>query len=112
MNGEYLEFPWSMEDTVENMKEIRDILRDKVMKTNLHGLGEKDDKEVCFDFDRAIEALKKQIPKKVIQTQGDCCWVAKDGTEDHYIIYSCPSCGSTELIHGYPCKCNQALDWN
>ena len=60
----------------------------------------------------AIEALEKQIPKKVIKTNGECFGITTDREKLYEIIYSCPSCGSVELIYGYPCKCNQALDWN
>lgn len=58
---EYLEIPWSMEDTIENMKLLKDIIQKMVIKENLHGKGEQDAKEVAFDFDRAIKALEKQI---------------------------------------------------
>lgn len=60
----------------------------------------------------AIKALGKQIPKRVIKTNGECFGITTDGEKLYEIIYSCPSCGSVELIYGYPCKCNQALDWN
>lgn len=55
---EYLKLPWSIEDTIENLKEIKEHLQAVVIAKNLHGRGEKDAEEVAFDFDRAIEALQ------------------------------------------------------
>ena len=66
MTNEYAKLPWSMENTIENLKEIKECFKRAVKRTNLHGKGEEDAKEVDFDFDRAIEALEKQIPKKII----------------------------------------------
>ena len=56
--SKYLEMPWSIEDTIENLKEIKEAMKEKVLSLNLHGKGEKDAEEIAFDFDRAIEALE------------------------------------------------------
>lgn len=51
----------------------------------------------------AVEALKKQIPKKVIQ-------VLKN---DYHIVY-CPHCGFRFIQYGlsFCGECGQALDWS
>ena len=53
-----LEMPWSMKDTIENLREVKSIIQTKLILQNLHGRGEKDAEEVAFDFDRAIKALE------------------------------------------------------
>lgn len=55
----YLEMPWSMEDTIENLKQIKEIMIAKVRSVHLDGKAESDEKEVAFDFDRAIKALEE-----------------------------------------------------
>ena len=79
---EYLEIPWSMEDTIENLCVLKKSFQEKVIDINLDGKGEQDEKEVAFDFDRAIEALEKQIPKK-----------PKEQGTDEKTHYKCPECG-------------------
>lgn len=98
---EYAKIPWSMEDTIENIKNIKEIMQQKVILTNLHGRGEKDAEEVAFDFDRAIKALEKQIPKKVNKE-----------TKDSYdnVIPRCPSCLKM-FVEDYCSKCGQKIDW-
>lgn len=61
---EYLEFPWGIADTIENLKELKRILQRQVEKADCDGRGAQDDLEVGFDFDRAIEALEKQLPEQ------------------------------------------------
>ena len=97
---EYLEIPWSYEDTVENMKEIKENLQKQVLEINLHNRGEQDAKEVAFDFDRAIKALEKQTPKKAIYEKtpfGD--------------FASCPVCKADICNQDFCGDCGQALDW-
>lgn len=60
---ENLKMPWSIADTIENLKEIKELMQERVILTNLDGRGKSDAEEVAFDFDRAIEALEKQIVK-------------------------------------------------
>ncbi len=57
---EYAELPWSVEDTIENLKSVKNSMKERVILLNLHGRGEKDAEEVEFDFGRAIDALERQ----------------------------------------------------
>lgn len=57
---EYAELPWSVEDTIENLKSVKNSMKERVVLLNLHGRGEKDAEEVEFDFGRAIDALERQ----------------------------------------------------
>ena len=54
-----LDFPWSTEDTIENLKELKEILQEQLRRKNYEGQGERDVKEIALDFDRAIQALKE-----------------------------------------------------
>lgn len=93
--NEYLEMPWRIEDTIENLKTIKEYFIAAVLKTNLYGKGKQDAKEVEFDFNRAIQALERQIPKKVYHFIDDdtfetsCC--GTDVTNEDYKY--CPECG-------------------
>lgn len=64
----YLKFPWSIEDTIENLEDLKEIMKQKLIITNYHGRGEKDAEEVAFDFDRAINALKENWEYKQLGT--------------------------------------------
>ena len=61
----------------------------------MDGKGKQDAKEVEFDFNRAIQALERQIPKKVYHFTDDdtfetsCC--GTDVTNEDYKY--CPECG-------------------
>lgn len=55
----YLKMPWSVEDTIENLEELKEIMKQKLIDTNYQGRGEKDAEEVSFDFNRAINTLKE-----------------------------------------------------
>ena len=57
----HLELPWSMKDTIENMKDLKQMLSERIKKANYDGKGETDAEEIKFDFERAILALEKQI---------------------------------------------------
>lgn len=59
-NQEALQIPWSVEQTIENLKIIKIHYQEVVKKANRDGMGEKDAMEVAFDFDRAITALEQQ----------------------------------------------------
>lgn len=107
---EYLEFPWGIADTIENLKELKRILQRQVEKADCDGRGVQDDLEVCFDFDRAIEALEKQLPKKVEYEGG----FSNNGLA-RYRMAKCPTCdrwysSRDEII--YCSKCGQKLDWS
>ena len=58
---QYLEMPWSTDDTIEHLKEIKDHLQKTAIRADIDGKGKNDAEEIAFDFDRAIEALEKQI---------------------------------------------------
>lgn len=64
--NDYLELPWSMEDTIENMKNLRDALMYQLKRTNHEGKGYSDAKEIKFDFERAISALQQQLTNRWI----------------------------------------------
>ena len=70
--SKYLELPWSVEDTIENLKELKDGLQEKCIIQNLHGRGEKDAEEIAFDFDRAINALEEIQKYRAIGTPEEC----------------------------------------
>ena len=99
---DYLEFPWGIEDTIENLRELKSVLQRQVRETNCDGKGAQDAFEVGFDFDRAIEALEKQLPKKPIEHP------AKFAP-----MYECPSCGNIDVYGQTKCdECGQSLDWS
>lgn len=106
MKKEYLKMPWSMEDTIENLREIKVMMQQVLVRANKDGKGEEDKKEVDFDFDRAINALEKQIPKKV-----------KAEKYMYGKTYHCPNCNifvgyNDDLSLPKYCQCcGQALDW-
>lgn len=64
----YLKMPWSIEDTIENLEELKEMMQRKLIMTNYHGRGEKDAEEIAFDFDRAIQALKENQEYKKLGT--------------------------------------------
>jgi len=132
-NEKYLEMPWSIEDTIENLKIIKEHFIATVLKANLDGKGKQDAKEVEFDFNRAIQALEKvqqfeaigtveefkvlkekSVAKKpLLRLCGGCqsCCVDCDRYEDR-----CPTCnGGLYIESGKPHKhcpdCGQKLDW-
>lgn len=57
--SKYAELPWSMEDTIKNIKNLKDYMKGTVILKNLDGRGEKDAEEIEFDFGRAIKALEE-----------------------------------------------------
>lgn len=88
---DYLEFPWGIEDTIENLRELKSVLQRQVRETNCDGKGAQDAFEVGFDFDRAIEALEKQLPKKpIIKTEKE---VPRTHNLGRLLRFHCPSCG-------------------
>lgn len=99
--NQYLKMPWSIEDTIENLRELKEVLQNKVRVQNLHGRGELDSEEVAFDFDRAIEALEKQIPKKPIgKVDKACtCGLVIQVKNKRNCLHFCHNCG-------------QRIDWS
>lgn len=108
---EYLEMPWNIEDTIENLKEIKESMQRKVLSINLHGKGEKDAKEIAFDFDRAIEALEKQIAKTP-DFEGDGYW----NGELVYDTWTCPNCSKSYEVdyddYDFCPNCGQKIKWD
>lgn len=119
-----LKMPWSMDDTIENLKELKEILKTHVRKVNYEGSAESDAEEIEFDFGRAIKAMEKQVPKKLIPNQyreWDC---PNCNSSINVILYQgayCPNCGQhwekypeklTDKNDGLPyCSgCGQTLD--
>lgn len=108
---DYLEFPWGIEDTIENLRELKSVLQRQVRETNRDGKGAQDAFEVGFDFDRAIEALEKQLPKKGIKEK------ITEGVNKGLHNFYCPVCYekgdlSNKCNVGEYCSdCGQRLDW-
>jgi hypothetical protein len=108
---DYLEFPWGIEDTIENLRELKSVLQRQVRETNCDGKGAQDAFEVGFDFDRAIEALEKQLPKKGIKEK------ITEGINKGLHNFYCPVCYekgdlSDKCNVGEYCSdCGQRLDW-
>lgn len=127
----YLKMPWSIEDTIENLEELKEMMQQRLIMTNYHGRGEKDAEEISFDFNRAIQALKENQEYKKLGTleevreavekqrtkkptyDGD--GYAPDGTFvwDEWI---CPKCGNIYEVdyddYDYCPKCGQHIDWS
>lgn len=99
--SKYLELPWSLKDTIENLKELKEVLQEKLIIINEDGKGEKDAEEIAFDFDRAIKALEEVQKYRAIGTVEDCM-VAVGKQMDKKPIRSdkctCPSCGTHNEI--------------
>ena len=97
---EYLEFPRGIEDTIENLRELKSILQKRVREEDCDGKGTQDAFELGFDFDRAIEALEKQLPKKPVLKRK-----AYGG------IMVCPICEVSD--YGKYCRhCGQKIKWS
>lgn len=121
--SKYLELPWSVEDTIENLKELKDGLQEKCIIQNLHGRGEKDAEEIAFDFDRAINALEEIQQYRAIGTPDECRaavekQIAKKpiqitSTKMDGKIGKCPCCGSVIGEDMIWCDdCGQKIDWS
>ena len=99
--SKYLELPWSVEDTIENLKELKDGLQEKCIIQNLHGRGEKDAEEIAFDFDRAINALEEIQKYRAIGTPDECRAAVEKQRAKKPIRNdkcTCPSCGTHNEI--------------
>ena len=60
-------------------------------------------KELCTAVDKAIEALKKQIPKKPIPIITD---------DNEFVCVICPTCQEIKVDCNYCANCGQAIDWS
>ena len=94
--SENLEIPWSVEDTIENLRVIKVVIQRQLIKLNRDGKGKQDAVEADFDFNRAIKALNKQIPKEVIKSE-TCSQI-------------CPECGYAAHLR-FCANCGQALKY-
>lgn len=104
---EYLEFPWGIEDTIENLRELKSILQKQVREEDCDGKGTQDAFELGFDFDRAIEALEKQLPKKPNEVKD--VYTSKIG---EFRVGKCPNCVNKVSDRFDLClECRQKLDW-
>ena len=131
----YLKMPWSVEDTIENLEELKEMMQQKLIMTNYHGRGEKDAEEIAFDFDRAIQALKenqeykqlgtlKEVRKAVEKQNAEkpkAYRLESHGVYDG-LLYCCPNCGCSIIkqdnrgflsgpIAKHCLNCGQKLDW-
>ena len=105
--NEYLEMPWSIEDTIENLNEIKENFKVILINKNLDGKASDDVKELEFDFDRAINALEKQMPKKPKMRHLK--------PYDSYNDGWCPNCEAyvnEDSEYKYCPNCGQKLDWS
>lgn len=109
---EYLEFPWGIEDTIENLRELKSILQQQVRGSNCDGKGAQDAFEVGFDFDRAIEALEKQLPKKVEVEEWSPAICPTCGTELSEFLGDGRYIQPTYLKRCPNPDCGQRLDWS
>lgn len=62
------ELPWGVEDTIQNLKTIKEALMEKAEKTNLDGKAKSDTEEIAFDFNRAIAALEENQKYRALGT--------------------------------------------
>ena len=113
-----------MDDTIENLKELKEILKTHVRKVNYEGCAESDVEEVEFDLSRAIKAMEKQVPKKLIPNRYREWNCPNCNSSINAILYQgayCPNCGQhwekypeklTDKNDGLPyCSdCGQAID--
>lgn len=121
----YLKMPWSIEDTIENLEELKEMMQQKLIMTNYHGRGEKDAEEIAFDFDRAIQALKENQEYKQLGTLEEVREAVEKQKEKkpknvetegyrYTDTYRCPTCGgnfSGTGIADYCYHCGQRLNW-
>lgn len=120
----YLKMPWSIEDTIKNLEELKEIMKQKLIMENYHGRGEKDSVEIAFDFDRAIQALKENQEYKKLGTLEEVREAVERMQEkkvtdirgnDKLKFCTCPYCGRriTNVEGGNYCQnCGQKLDWS
>lgn len=128
---DYLQMPWSIKQTIADLNVIRYIMIKRLRTVNLDGKAEQDVKELNFDFDKAVNALKEIQQYRQIGTLEECREarekqktkevfthtnntdvkignvVFRKGTKTHKCL-----CGRL-VMRGYKfCpECGQALDW-
>ena len=105
MSKEYLGLPWSVEQTIKNMKELKQYLIEKAKAENFEGKGEEDAKEIEFDFTRVKNVLMKQNPKNAeIEMVGTH---SKRGGD--IPVFCCPTCRKMVLTTRHCSNCGQRL---
>lgn len=111
--NEYLKMPWSIEDTIENLNEIKENFKVILITKNLDGKASDDVKELEFDFDRAIKALEKQIPKKpyCVEDKMWCCPVCDNNLLHKRIKYPTRLMPKSQGF-SHCTSCGQAIDWS
>lgn len=123
----YLKMPWSVEDTIENLEELKEIMKQKLITTNYQGRGEKDAEEIAFDFERAIQALKEnqeykrlgntEEVREAVEKQADCKHCGyKIHSENISKLNSCNDCRLKSTCkkrpeYGEYCRIN-CYDWS
>ena len=60
----------------------------------------------------AKEAVKRQMPTKLVKKNPICCSKSKDGEERYDYDYHCPNCDAKVNRERHHCPCGQALDWS
>ena len=129
--SEYLEMPWSVEDTIQNLLELKEGLKEAAISVNLHGKGKQDAEEIEYDFDRAIKALEDVQRYREIGTVEECRVAVEkrkpkkpsESRCSEKTHYRCPNCGYIPLTvyaNGYRLgnkpdfceKCGKAIDWS
>lgn len=96
-DSEYLEMPWSIEDTIENLNRIKEMLKRTLVNANMDGKAESDVKELEFDFDRAIQALEEVQACRAIGTVEEFKALKEKAEPKKPIrmdLCTCPSCGT------------------
>lgn len=119
--NEYLELPWSVEDTIENLEAIKEIMIEKVRAVNLDGKAKSDVEEIEFDFGRALSALRGIQQYRAIGTVDECREARERQRVKKYRVikpcksvtyYQCPFCDRLLHINENFCgECGQAIDW-
>ena len=120
---QYKELPWDIETTIENMQDMKEMFKQQLHKINFEGKGIEDGQELEFDFNRAIYALWKQIPKKpkrVVRNRGGVktikCPLCKETyqKDERYTIQDeyCGACGKLldSAFRNYCGNCGHAIE--
>lgn len=99
----YINSPQLEEDLMEAAKKMTNKEAIEILKSNKPTSDpRKCGKELCTAVDKAIEALKKQIPKKPIPIITD---------DNELVCVICPNCQEIRVDCNYCAKCGQAISW-
>lgn len=101
MNNNYAEIPWSVEETIENLKILRDSLGNRLLRENIDGRGKQDKEENDFDFNRAITALEAQQADMWIPISSGIVPETNDGDWAVFVIPGIFTTGSTRITARY-----------